>query len=138
MCYMGIGDTYTAAHKDLCASSGHNLMCFSENNGASFWFMTAADDAPIVAQYFHDKLNQELDWETHVTTLEEWGNAKFDVYVTEQKVGDLVLVPPRSVHQVVNRGGLAMKTSWSRMTLTNLKIAMRNELPIYRRYASQF
>ena len=113
-------------------------MCFSENDGSSFWFMTKSAAAPQVAEYFQKGLGQELDWETHVTTLEEWGNAKFDVYVTEQKVGDLVLVPPRSVHQVVNRGGLAMKTSWSRMTHTNLKIAMRNELPIYRRYASQF
>ncbi|KAI0336502.1 hypothetical protein GY45DRAFT_1394350 [Cubamyces sp. BRFM 1775] len=133
LCYMGIGDTYTAAHKDLCASSGHNLMCFSEQDGSSFWFMTAANDAPAVARYFQTELNQELDWETHVTTVEELGRAPFDVYVTEQKVGDLVLVPPRSCHQVVNKGGLAMKTSWSRMTLDNLKTALHCELPIYRR-----
>ncbi|OJT06140.1 hypothetical protein TRAPUB_3075 [Trametes pubescens] len=133
LCYMGIGDTYTAAHKDLCSSSGHNLMCVSENNGRSFWFMTAANDAAAVAKYFHKKLGQELDWETHVTTLEELGRAPFTVYVVEQRVGDLVLVPPRSCHQVVNSGGLAMKTSWSRMTLDNLRTALHCELPIYRR-----
>ncbi|RPD80033.1 hypothetical protein L226DRAFT_454024 [Lentinus tigrinus ALCF2SS1-7] len=133
LCYLGIGDTYTPAHKDLCASSGHNLMCFSENGGSSFWFMTKSDAAPKVAEYFQKELGQELDWETHVTSLDEWGKAKFEVHVAEQKVGDLVLVPPRSVHQVVNRGGLAMKTSWSRMTLINLTTALRNELPIYRR-----
>ncbi|KAL1947864.1 hypothetical protein VTO73DRAFT_13588 [Trametes versicolor] len=133
LCYMGIGDTYTAAHKDLCSSSGHNLMCVSENNGRSFWFMTAAADAPAVAKYFHKQLGQDLDWETHVTTLEELGRAPFTVYVVEQKVGDLVLVPPRSCHQVVNSGGLAMKTSWSRMTLDNLRTALHCELPIYRR-----
>ncbi|KAI0780970.1 hypothetical protein BD413DRAFT_463733, partial [Trametes elegans] len=133
LCYMGIGDTYTAAHKDLCASSGHNLMCFSEQGGSSYWFMTAANDAPAVAAYFHRELRQELDWETHVTTVEELGRAPFKVYIAEQKVGDLVLVPPRSCHQVVNHGGLAMKTSWSRMTLDNLTTAIRYELPIYRR-----
>lgn len=26
MCYFGVGDTYTPAHKDLCASVGHNLL----------------------------------------------------------------------------------------------------------------
>lgn len=26
MCYFGVGDTYTPAHKDLCASIGHNLL----------------------------------------------------------------------------------------------------------------
>ncbi|KAI0748095.1 hypothetical protein C8Q80DRAFT_1270539 [Daedaleopsis nitida] len=130
LCYLGIGDTYTPAHKDLCASSGHNLMCFSENDGSSFWFMTATASAPNAAEYFQKKLGQELDWETHVTTVEEFGQAPFTVYVAEQKVGDLVLVPSRSVHQVVNRGGLAMKTSWSRMTLDNLKAAYRSELPM--------
>ncbi len=133
LCYLGVGDTYTPAHKDLCASSGHNLMCFSEDDGSSFWFMTASDAAPQVAEYFQKELGQELDWETHVTTVDEWGRADFNVYVTEQKVGDLVLVPPRSVHQVVNRGGLAMKLSWSRMAPTNLKTALWSELPIYRR-----
>ncbi|CDO68310.1 hypothetical protein BN946_scf184799.g37 [Trametes cinnabarina] len=108
-------------------------MCFSENGGSSFWFMTAANDACKVAEYFQKKLRQELDWETRVTTVEELGNAPFTVYVTEQKVGDLVLVPPRSCHQVVNSGGLAMKTSWSRMTLNNLDKALHCELPIYRR-----
>ncbi|KAH9854204.1 hypothetical protein C2E23DRAFT_726895 [Lenzites betulinus] len=133
LCYMGIGDTYTAAHKDLCCSSGHNLMCFSEDNSSSYWFMTAADDATAVAKYFHKHLKQELDWETHVTSLEELGRAPFTVYVVEQRVGDLILVPPRSCHQVVNSGGLAMKTSWSRMTLDSLETALHSELPIYRR-----
>ncbi|KAI9064403.1 hypothetical protein FKP32DRAFT_1611459 [Trametes sanguinea] len=133
LCYMGIGDTYTASHKDLCASSGHNLMCFSEENASSFWFMTASNDAPRVAEYFQKKLKQELDWETHVTTVDELGNAPTTVYVAEQKVGDLVLVPPRSCHQVVNCGGLAMKTSWSRMTLDSLEKALHCELPVYRR-----
>ena len=130
---MGIGDTYTAAHKDICASSGHNLMCFSENNGSSFWFMVATEDAPKVAEYYQKEIKQELDWEIHVTTIQEFADAPFTVYVTEQKVGDLVLVPPRGVHQVVNRGGLTMKTSWSRMTLKNLRAALQTELPIYRR-----
>ncbi|KAI0831274.1 hypothetical protein BC628DRAFT_746277 [Trametes gibbosa] len=133
LCYMGIGDTYTAAHKDLCCSSGHNLMCFAEENASSYWFMTAADDASAAARYFHKELKQELDWETHVTSLEELGKAPFPVYVVEQCVGDLILVPPRSCHQVVNSGGLAMKTSWSRMTLDSLKTALHSELPIYRR-----
>ena len=134
MCYLGIGDTYTAAHKDLCCSSGHNLMCFSENGGSSFWFMTESKVAPQAAEWFQKTLRQELDWETHVTTVDELGSAPFDVYVTEQKVGDLVLVPPKSVHQVVNQGGLAMKTSWSRMTLRGLRNALHEELPVYRRY----
>lgn len=48
----------------------------------------------MVAEYFQ-KLGHELDWEDHVATLEELANASFDVYILEQKLGDLVLVPPR-------------------------------------------
>ena len=140
MCYLGIGDTFTPCHKDLCASSGQNIMCYTEDGGSSFWFMTETSSAPEAAEYFQTKLGQEVDWETHFATVEEFGKAPFTVYVAEQKVGDLVLVPSRSVHQVVNHGGLAMKTSWSRMTIENLKAAYRSELPIYRRYTlfSQF
>lgn len=138
MCYLGIGDTYTAAHTDLCASTGHNIMCFSENDGSSFWFMADNTSAPKVAEYFQKELKREVDWEDHVTTIEDFSNAEFPVYVGEQKVGDLVLVPPRCMHQVVNRGGLAMKASWSRMPLDNLRQALHYELPVYRRYGVSY
>ncbi|KAJ6496998.1 hypothetical protein C8R47DRAFT_972763 [Mycena vitilis] len=133
MCYLGVGDTFTPCHKDLCASSGHNLMCYTENGGSSFWFMTATSSANDVTEYFHRVLKQELDHEAHVITLEELAKAPFKVYITEQKLGDLVLVPPRSAHQVVNAGGITIKTSWSRMTLDGLSLALRYELPLYRR-----
>ncbi|KAG6335585.1 hypothetical protein ID866_3501 [Astraeus odoratus] len=132
MCYMGIGDTFTPFHKDACASSGQNLMCYSENGGSSFWFMTKASDAPDVALYFLG-LGQVVDLETHVVTLDELRAAPFDVYIAEQCVGDLVLVPPRSCHQVVNSGGITIKTSWSRMSLDGLQAAFYHELPIYHR-----
>lgn len=132
MCYIGIGDTFTPFHKDLCASSGQNLMCYSENNGSSFWFMTRASDAPKVHSYFQ-QLGHEVDFENHVVTLEELGRAPFEVYIAEQCVGDLVLVPPRSCHQVVNNSGITIKTSWSRMSLDGLRIAFYHELPIYHR-----
>ncbi|KAJ7741546.1 hypothetical protein DFH07DRAFT_53923 [Mycena maculata] len=133
MCYLGVGDTFTPCHKDLCASSGHNLMCYTENGGSSFWFMTATSSANAAAEYFHNKMEHELDHETHVITVEELAKAPFTVYIAEQKLGDLVLVPPRSAHQVINSGGITIKTSWSRMTLDGLSLALRYELPLYRR-----
>jgi len=107
-------------------------MCYTEKDGSAFWFMTKNSDSRRVSEFFHT-LNQELDHETHVTTLEEFSRAPFDVYVAEQIVGDLVLVPPRSCHQVVNYGGITMKMSWSRMTFEGLITAFYHELPLYRR-----
>ncbi|KAF9454665.1 hypothetical protein P691DRAFT_656001 [Macrolepiota fuliginosa MF-IS2] len=132
MCYFGIADTYTPCHKDLCASSGQNLMCYTEKGGSSFWFMTKSSDCGKVTSYFH-KLKHELDHETHVLSLSELANAPFDIYIVEQKLGDLVLVPPRSCHQVINFGGMTIKMSWSRMTLNGLTVALYHELPLYRR-----
>lgn len=134
MCYLGIGDTFTAAHKDLCASSGHNLMCYTEQDGASYWFMTEGSAAPDVEEYFRVRLGHELDHETHAITLGQLRRAPFKVYVAKQVLGDLVLVPPRSVHQVVNFGGITLKTSWSRMCLKGLSTALHHELPLYQRY----
>ena len=133
MCYLGVQDTFTPCHKDLCASSGHNLMTYTEGDGSSFWFMTASASASDVSTYFQDYIGLELDWEQHVATAKELVDAPFPVYVAEQRLGDLVLVPPRSCHQVVNKGGITLKTSWSRMTLQGLRTALHYELPIYRR-----
>lgn len=132
MCYLGIGDTFTPCHKDLCASSGQNLMCYTERGGSSFWFMTESSIAPVAARYFQE-LGHELDHENHVISLEELKKAPFKVFVIEQKIGDLVLVPPRSCHQVVNFGGITIKSAWSRMTLSGLSTAYYHELPIYHR-----
>ncbi|KAG1756605.1 uncharacterized protein EDB91DRAFT_1041222 [Suillus paluster] len=132
MCYLGVGDTFTPFHKDLCASSGQNLMCYTENGGSSFWFMTESSAAPGMAEFFH-KINEELDFETHVVTLRELGQSRLNIYIAEQQLGDLVLVPPRSCHQVINNGGITMKTSWSRMTLRGLTNSLYHELPVYHR-----
>lgn len=97
--------------------------------------MTTTQDAAKVVAYFQE-LNQELDLESHAITLEELQKAPFPVFITEQKLGDFVYVPPRSCHQVVNRGGITVKTSWSRMTLQGIISAFYHELPIYRRYVT--
>ena len=132
MCYLGTGGTYTPCHKDLCASSGQNLMVYAEG-GSSFWFMTKSSDAPKVAKYFRRDLKQLIDWENHTITLDELQKAPFDVYYVQQTFGDFVLVPPRSCHQVVNQGGLTIKLAWSRMTVKGLETALFHEVPLYRR-----
>lgn len=136
MCYLGIGDTYTPAHKDPCGSFGHNLMCHTTGEGSAFWFMSARGvpqkDEP--AAYFHDELGVELDLESHKATVDQFRAAPFDIYVAEQTLGDLVLVPPRSCHQVVNKGGITIKMSWSRMGLLSLDYSLHAELALYHRY----
>ncbi|KAI0320738.1 hypothetical protein OF83DRAFT_1052549 [Amylostereum chailletii] len=132
MCYLGVGGTLTPCHKDLCASSGQNIMMYTEDSASAFWFMTKSCDAPTVAEYFQS-LRHELEQESYTITVDELARAPFDVFIAEQKLGDLVLVPPRSCHQVVNHGGMSVKMSWSRMTLRGAATALRHELPVYHR-----
>jgi hypothetical protein len=94
--------------------------------------MTAGSSAPEVADYFQT-IDQELDLENHALTLDEFRAAPFIVYVIEQKLGDMVFVPPRSCHQVVNHGRITVKSSWSRMTVNGLTTALYHELPLYHR-----
>ncbi|KAM6500372.1 hypothetical protein JOM56_003386 [Amanita muscaria] len=132
MCYLGAGGTFTPCHKDLCASLGQNLMCYTESGGSAFWFMTATSDVFLATQYFHS-IKQELDHEKHLVAIDNLAKAPFTIYIAEQKLGDLVLVPSRSCHQVINKGGITIKTSWSRMTLDGLIAANYHELPVYQR-----
>ena len=47
------------------------------------------------------KLGFEIDHQTHIVARVEFAKAPFQVYVAEQKLGDLVLVPKRSCHHAV-------------------------------------
>ncbi|EIW85075.1 hypothetical protein CONPUDRAFT_47026 [Coniophora puteana RWD-64-598 SS2] len=132
MCYLGVGDTFTPFHKDPCGSIGQNIMVYTESGGSSFWFMTEGSHALELAQYFQE-LGYVLDWETYVATIEELKNAPFPVYIAEQTLGDMIIVPPKVGHQVVNYGGISIKVAWSRMSISSLKISLYEELPLYRR-----
>ncbi len=107
-------------------------MCYTEKDGSSIWFMTESSNTPEVDAFFR-KLGTEIDHETQVLSVEDLAKAPFNVYVTRQRLGDLVLVPPRSCHQVINSGGISIKMSWSRMTIRGLMTAYYHELPLYRR-----
>jgi hypothetical protein len=102
------------------------------DNTSSFWFMTATQNAQEASDYWQS-LGHELDLESYVASINELSQANFDVYICQQGLGDFVIVPPRSCHQVINSGGLTMKVSWSRLTPQSLTLALTVELPIYQR-----
>ncbi|SPO05311.1 related to c-module-binding factor [Cephalotrichum gorgonifer] len=135
MCYIGHEGTYTAAHREMCASLGQNIMVEtsgSENGekpGSSIWFMTETNDREVVREYFLSMLGHDIEIEKHFAQINAWKKATFPVYVVEQKVGDFVLVPPLAAHQVWNRGTRTMKVAWNRTTVETLEMAMKEALP---------
>lgn len=139
MCYIGHEGTYTPAHREMCASLGHNIMvnaseAFDEGGqpekpGSSIWFMTEAKDRHTVQEYWLSVLGHDIETENHFAQVVAWQRAPFKVYMVEQKAGDFILIPPLAPHQVWNRGTRTMKVAWNRTTVETLEKAMAEALP---------
>lgn len=135
MCYIGHEGTYTPAHREMCASLGHNIMVDTsiskkgDQAGSSIWFMTETKEREVVSEYFLSMLGHDIEVEKHFAQVNAWKKAPFNVWVVEQKVGDLILIPPLAPHQVWNRGTRTMKAAWNRTTVDTLELAIHEALP---------
>ncbi|KAF2399136.1 hypothetical protein EJ06DRAFT_531457 [Trichodelitschia bisporula] len=138
-CYIGHEGTYTPAHREMCATLGHNIMVNAsggvdeygerERPGSSVWFMTESRDRHTVAEYWMSVLGHDIEIENHFAQMVAWQRAPFKVYVVEQRPGDLILIPPLAPHQVWNRGTRTMKVAWNRTTVDTLELALKEALP---------
>ena len=115
------------------ADTMQNLMTWTDPDASSIWFMTSTKDTGKADTYIESR-GQEPYLEGFCASIKQLEQAPFPVYVCEQKLGDLVLLPPRSTHQVINRGGRTLKAAWSRLTLETLRMAIIEDLPYYQRY----
>ncbi|KHN99260.1 JmjC domain-containing protein [Metarhizium album ARSEF 1941] len=135
MCYVGHEGTYTPAHREMCASVGHNIMVETsgdspgERPGSSIWFMTESKDRDVVREYFLSMLGHDIEIEKHFAQINAWKKAPFDVYLVDQRAGDFIIIPPLAAHQVWNRGTRTMKVAWNRTTPETLCLALREALP---------
>ena len=138
MCYIGHEGTYTPAHREMCASLGHNIMVEASSGtveddrktkpGSSIWFMTETKEREVVSEYWLSRLGHDIEVEKHFAQVNAWKNAPFKTYVVDQKPGDFVLIPPLAPHQVWNRGTRTMKIAWNRTTVETLEMAMNEAL----------
>ena len=139
MCYIGHEGTYTAAHREMCASLGQNLMVETSGTideegkpakpGSSIWFMTESNDRHLVSEYWLSTLGHDIEVETHFAQINAWKAAPFTTYIVEQRAGDFILIPPLAPHQVWNRGTRTMKVAWNRTTVETLELAIHEALP---------
>lgn len=139
MCYIGHEGTYTPAHREMCASLGHNIMVEASGTvdehgkpckpGSSIWFMTETKERHLVSEYWLSTLGHDIEVESHFAQINAWKAAPFKTYVVEQKVGDFILIPPLAPHQVWNRGTRTMKAAWNRTTVETLEMALNEALP---------
>ncbi|KAN0064812.1 hypothetical protein ACQY0O_001869 [Thecaphora frezii] len=136
VCSFGPGDTWTPFRRDLCSSIGQNLMTCADPGSSSIWFVTSTHDSNDAEKYL-EKLGHSLRPEGYCLSVQELEAAPFPIYVCDQQVGDLVLLPSRAMHQAINRGGRTMKVAWSRLTVSTLEMTMHEDLPLYQRYCQK-
>ncbi|KAL2071437.1 hypothetical protein VTL71DRAFT_12672 [Oculimacula yallundae] len=135
MCYIGHEGTYTPTHREMCATLGHNIMVEASDNskgekeGSSLWFMTETKERELVSEYFLSMLGHDVEVEKHFAQVNAWKKAPFNVWVVEQRKGDMILIPPLAPHQVWNRGTRTMKAAWNRTTVDTLELALHEALP---------
>jgi JmjC domain, hydroxylase/Zinc finger, ZZ type len=73
----------------------------------------------------------EIDWSN--TFPEELAECDFPIYICEQRVGDLVVFPPATAHQVWNRGRLSTKLVWNILHPLSVDVGLRYVQPSYNR-----
>lgn len=130
MAYVGIENTFTPTHIDSSSSLGANLMLHTEApilprpslTTHSVWHLTSTGDADAVSAHLRAE-GRPVELEEYIASADQLLLAGRPIYVVHQGIGDLVLIPSGSCHQVENVGGVSVKLSWSRLPLSALHLA---------------
>ncbi|KAK5100684.1 hypothetical protein LTR70_001416 [Exophiala xenobiotica] len=117
--------------------------CFSSTIALNFLIDTE-DDRPVVcigtdfeSQQKYDAfmsskgVSPHLDW--HNLSTEEMLQADFPLYVYDQKVGDLVILPPATAHQIWNPSVLSTKLVWNILHPLSLEVGIHHVQPPFNR-----
>ncbi|KAJ1979334.1 hypothetical protein H4R35_001556 [Dimargaris xerosporica] len=134
MLYVGGPGSGTPGHMDLCASVGHNLMVYSSPDAYTLWFIISPtyQEEAITFWQLQSGPNNSLHFDTHFMPIACLAKAPFPVYVIRQRLGDFILLPGESAHQVINMGtGPTLKVSWNITTAQSLQRALNYVLPTY-------
>ncbi|KAF9354822.1 hypothetical protein BGX26_007330 [Mortierella sp. AD094] len=131
MVYISRSGTWTPAHFDHCGAIGHNIMISADKGSYAIWFVIKPEHRQEAEDLWRS-FGQNLEYEDYLASVEDLQNATFPIYVVEQKIGDLVMVPSLSYHQVINLGKMTIKVAWNRLTTNCLKTAINIVLPRYK------
>jgi hypothetical protein len=84
---------------DLCLSCCSWANILLPIDSSSIWFVVASRDFNKVEALW-TSLGQHIEDENYMASLSDWTQDKFDVFVYEQRPGDLIIIPSMAFHQV--------------------------------------
>lgn len=154
MIYIGGHETHTPFHVDVCGSLGQNIMIAKSNSKAqALWTIVPSKWRDNASKYWGGieySSNSNPDIKIKPSMLgypnaieldgllidneDEFKNAPFPVYHFPQDIGDLIIIPPDSPHQVRNINGATIKAAWNRITPESLNSYLLNIRCSYSRY----
>ena len=76
-------------------------------------------------------ISPHLDW--YNLNTDEMLKADFPIYAYDQRVGDLVVFPPATAHQVWNPSTLSTKMVWNILHPLSLEVGFQNVQPSFNR-----
>ncbi|KPI45489.1 uncharacterized protein AB675_431 [Cyphellophora attinorum] len=125
------------------SSSGFHR-CFSSTVALNLLVEVADDERPVVcigtdfdSQKKYDAflsakgVSPHLDW--YNLSTDEMLKVDFPLYAYNQKVGDLVLFPPATAHQIWNPSTLCTKMVWNILHPLSLEVGFQNVQPSFNR-----
>ncbi|KAF9789454.1 hypothetical protein BJ322DRAFT_1000873, partial [Thelephora terrestris] len=115
-----------------CATVVHDLLCIGGTDASKSWFITAAGSYLDVWDHLRAKDGSNTVRLRNLSSA-ELQSAPFTVYVHEQKLGDLVVIPSRCFSQKVHCGTSA-SLSWQRVTMKGLESFVYHDQIIRQRY----
>lgn len=76
-------------------------------------------------------VSPHLDW--HNLSIEEMQQVNFPLYVYDQRIGDLAILPPATAHQIWNPSVLSTKLVWNILHPLSLEVGIRHVQPPFNR-----
>jgi hypothetical protein len=113
MAYVGARGTRTPLHVDKAASIAFNCVAWAEDESSyKSWWLFHPDDAQVVDAHIksvHGEASRLQD-DSHWVDLDDLAalpQLTHGLTRIDQRIGELVIVPPMAPHCVVNQGGVS-------------------------------
>lgn len=102
--WLGTEESFSGSHLEGGGAILNNLMIYADEGAYSLWFCVSTEDREKALAFWKTKSKSTLfgpknPW----VSIEDLSQAPFTIFLIEQREGDFVLIPPDSIHQMLNK-----------------------------------
>lgn len=132
MAYVGSEGSCSGFHRCFSSTIALNFLIDTEDNRPVVCIGTDFESQQKYDAYMISRgVSPHLDW--HNLTTQEMLQADFPLYVYDQKIGDLVILPPATAHQIWNPSVLSTKLVWNILHPLSLEVGIQHVQPPFNR-----